>query len=171
MGNMDFPITDLMDRAACLEWLEAYFHPKGLKCPHCQADFAQAHWFRDTKRSQLDVYRCQVCKGIYNLYSGTIFEGRYFRPEQTVLFIRGVCQGKSSSQLARELNLSRTTVIEVRHKLQANAEREQPEEPLDDQEVETDEMFQNAGEKRGLAQRSRRPTPPPRQQTAWARHV
>jgi hypothetical protein len=145
---MDFPIKDLMDRAACLNWIEAYFHPDGLKCPHCQADVDQAGWFRKTKRSDLDVYRCRLCKGIYNLYSGTVFEGRYFTPEQTVLFIRGVCQRKPTAQLARELSLSRTTATEVRHQLQANAEQAQPDSPLDDLEVETDEMFQNAGEKK-----------------------
>jgi len=150
---MDFPITNLMDREACLNWIQEYFHPKGLKCPHCSAGFEQTRWFRQTKRSELDVYRCQECKGIYNLYSGTVFEGRYFRPEQTVLFIRGVCQGKPTAKLARELGISRPTATAVRHQLQANAEREQPETPLTDKEVETDEMFQNAGEKREVAWR------------------
>jgi transposase-like protein len=144
----------LVDREACLEWLEEYFHPDGLKCPHCQAKRDQANWFRKTKKSDLDVYRCKVCRGIYNLYSGTVFEGRYFTPEQTVLFIREVLQGKSSAKLARELKISRTTATEVRHLLQANAEREQTSEPLSDLEVETDEMFQNAGEKRRMARRS-----------------
>lgn len=145
---MDFPITALMDRTACLEWIESYFHAGGLKCVHCQAEFEQSSWFRKTKRSDLDVYRCRRCKGIYNLYSGTVFEGRYFTPEQTVLFVRGVCQGQTSAQLARELKISRTTAIEVRHQLQANAEQAQPNTPLDDLEAETDEMFQNAGEKK-----------------------
>ena len=97
------------------------------------------------------MYRCKVCRGIYNLYSGTVFEGRYFTPEQTVLFIREVLQGKPSAKIARELKISRTTATEVRHLLQANAEREQTSEPLSDLEVETDEMFQNAGEKRRMA--------------------
>jgi len=148
---MDFPITELMDRKACLQWLEEYFHPDGLICPHCQAELSQANRFRKTKKSDLDVYRCKECRGIYNLYSGTVFEGRYFTPEQTVLFIREVLQGKSSAKLARELKISRTTAMEVRHLLQANAEREQTSEPLSDLEVETDEMFQNAGEKRRMA--------------------
>ena len=145
---MDFPIADLMHRDACVAWIQEYFYPNGLKCPHCQAGFEQAHRFRRTKRSQLDVYRCQRCKGIFNLYSGTVFEGRHFRPEHVVLFIRGVCQGKSTAQLARELGISRTTATEVRQQLQANAQRIQPTTPLDDLEVETDEMFQNAGEKK-----------------------
>lgn len=145
---MDFPITKLMDGEACLEWIEEYFHPEGMRCPHCGADSKQANWFRKTKRSELDVYRCKECKGIYNLYSGTVFEGRHFHPEQTVLFIRAVCQGKSTAQIARELGISRTTATDVRHQLQANAQREQPQTPLSDLEVETDEMFQNAGEKK-----------------------
>ena len=145
---MDFPITDLMHRDACVAWIQGHFHPDGLKCPHCQAGFEQARRFRQTKRSQLDVYRCQRCKGIYNLYSGTVFEGRHFRPEQAVLFVRGVCQGKSTAQLARELVISRTTATEVRQQLQANAHHIQASTPLDDLEVEMDEMFQNAGEKK-----------------------
>jgi hypothetical protein len=135
---MDFPMTKLMDRAACLQWLEEYFHPDGLTCPHCQAGCEQANWFRKTKKSDLDVSRYKICRGIYNLYSGTVFEGRY----KTVLFIRGVLQGKSSAKLARKLKISRTTATEVRHLLQANAEREHTSEPLSDLEVETDEMFQ-----------------------------
>ena len=143
-----------MDREACLTWIEEYFHPDGLQCPHCCANFDQARWFRQTKRSELAVYRCQECKGIYNLYSQTVFEGRYFRPEQTVLFIHGVCQGKPTAKLARELSISRTTATEVRHQLQANAEKEQPETPLEDEAAETDEMFQNSGEKRRMAWQS-----------------
>jgi transposase-like protein len=148
---MDFPITELMDGEACLRWLEEYYHPQGQKCPHCQADITQANRFRKTKSSQLPVYRCKVCHGIYNVYSGTIFEGREFRPEQTVLFLRGVLQGEPTAQLARELGISRKIVSEVRHQLQANVEQEQPQDPLEDLEVETDEMFQNAGEKRRMA--------------------
>lgn len=145
---MDFPIIELMDRRACVQWLEEYFHATGLKCPHCQAGVGQANWFRRTQRSDLDVYRCKVCHGLYNLYSGTVFEGTHFTPEQTVLFLREVLQGKPSAKLARELKISRTTALALRHKLQANAEDEQTSEPLSDLEVETDEMFQNAGEKR-----------------------
>jgi hypothetical protein len=70
-----------------------------------------------------------------------------YRPEQTVFFIRGVCQGQSSAQLARELKASRTTATEVQPQLQGKAEQAQPETPLDDLAVETDEMFQNAGKK------------------------
>ena len=139
---MDFPIGKLMNRGSCLAWIEQYFHPEGVSCSHCGAGKEEANYFRRTKTSELAVYRCKRCQGIYNLYSGTVFEGRYFRPEQVVLFLRGVCQGKATAQLARELRISRTTATEVRHLLQANAERVQPRTKLVDKEVETDEMFQ-----------------------------
>lgn len=148
---MDFPISELMDRGMCLDWIEDYFHPEGMKCPHCGADMRQARWFRRTKRSDLPVYRCQKCRGIFNVYSGTVFEGRHFTPEKTVLFMQGVLQGKPTAQLARELRISRTTATEVRQDLQVNTQQRQNQEPLNDLEVETDEMFQNAGEKRGVA--------------------
>jgi transposase-like protein len=146
---MDFPITDLLEHEASTNWVQEHFHPDGLYCPHCQADVDNARAFRTTKRSQLTVYRCHCCQGIYNLYSGTVFEGRHLRPAQVVLLIRGVCQGKSAAQIARELAVSRTTATDLRHLLQANAERLQPNTPLSDNVTETDEMFQNAGEKRG----------------------
>jgi hypothetical protein len=86
-------------------------------------------------------------RGIFNVYSGTVFEGRHFTPEKTVLFVQGVLQGKPTAQLARELRISRTTATEVRHQLQASTRQAQPQTPLSDLEVETDEMFQNPGEK------------------------
>ena len=146
---MDFPITNLLDHEASTNWVQEHFHPNGLKCPHCGAGVEDAREFRITKRSQLRVYRCHQCQGIYNLYSGTVFEGRHLRPAQVVLLLRGVCQGKSAAQIGRELAISRTTATDLRHLLQANAEGLQPQTPLPDNVTETDEMFQNAGEKRG----------------------
>lgn len=126
-----------------------YFHPHGLRCPHCKAAWAEAREFRTTRKSQLTVYRCQKCRGIYNLYSGTIFEARQLTPSQVVLLMRGVLKGESAASLARELEMSRTTITELRHLIQSNAAHLQPEYALKDAVVETDEMFQNAGEKRG----------------------
>lgn len=145
---MDFPIVDLLDEELSRQWLLKHFHPEGLKCPHCQAGLDQAREFRQTKTSQLTVYRCNVCEGIYNLYSRTVFAGRYFRPAQAVLLLRGVTKGAPTAEIAREIGVSRQTVHQVRREIQANAQRGQPQTPLSDERTETDEMFQNAGEKR-----------------------
>ncbi len=145
---MDFPIIDLLDVELSSQWLLKYFHPDGLKCPHCGQGLDQAREFRQTQTSQLTVYRCTVCQGIYNLYSRTVFEGRYFRPAQAVLLLRGVVKGDPSAEIAREIGVSRPTVLAIRREIQANAERYQPQTALTDPQTETDEMFQNAGEKK-----------------------
>jgi hypothetical protein len=67
---------------------------------------------------------------------------------QVVLLMRGFCKGESSKVLSAELKLDYKTVLALRHTVQANAETAQPKTPLPDPCTETDEMFQNAGEKR-----------------------
>lgn len=145
---MEFPITDLLDHKRSVEWIIEYFHPDGLKCPSCGASTDEARAFRTTRRSQLRTYRCQLCQTAYNLYSGTVFQQHHLSPPQVVLLMRGICKGESSNMLAQELQLNYKTVLELRHRIQDNAQRQQPDTPLTDSETETDEMFQNAGEKR-----------------------
>lgn len=153
---MDFPITNLMSEKASEEWILEHFHPDGLRCPHCGAAWAEAFEFRRTRKSQLTVYRCKCCQGIYNLYSGTIFEARHLPPQEVVLLVRGVLKGESAATLARELGHSKATITPLRHLIQANAAQLQSETPLPDQVVEADELFQNAGEKKRRALRPAR---------------
>ncbi len=146
---MDFPIIDLLDTDASATWIERYFHPQGLKCPHCQAPPQQARFFRVNRGSGLTVYRCLRCDGIYHLYSGTLFAESQLTPEQVVVLLQGVLQGKPSAQLGREIGLTEKTVRKWRHRVQAQAERLQPNSSLSDLATESDELFQNAGEKKG----------------------
>lgn len=120
---MDFPIVDLFDDKLSTEWLLKHFHPDGVMCPHCGADVEEVRTFRKTEKSGLLVYLCNHCQGVYNLYSGTVFEGKQLRPAQTVLLLlRGVCKGESSAQIAREIGVCRQTVLSIRRELQENAE-------------------------------------------------
>ena len=145
---MEFPITELLDYESSVAWIIEHFHPKGLLCRVCQKPVTQSREFRRTKRSDLVVYRCKGCETAYNLYTGTVFQGCYWTPMQVVLFMRGICKGETTKELAAELRLNYKTVLDMRHRVQANAESEQPGTPLPDSHSETDEMFQNAGEKR-----------------------
>src|SRR6476619_2241063 len=147
MVDVDFLNLTLLDTEASIAWIEQHFHPDGFNCPHCQASLAEARLFRTNRGSGLPVYRCRNCQGVYTLYSRTIFEGAQLVPAQVVLLLRGVFQGQSSAQLARELELTEKTVLKWRHRLQSQAERIQPTTPLADRNTESDEMFQNAGEK------------------------
>ena len=157
--SMDFPIVNLLDDELSEHWLLKHFHPIGLNCPHCGAKAKQARQFRRTRRSQVTVYRCRGCDGLLTLYSGTLFEAKHLRPSQVVLLLRGICKGEPTAALARELSLARATVHGLCQQLQQNAQRLQPETSVPDGVAETDEMFQNAGEK---SERHANPLDPPR---------
>ena len=159
---MIFPITELVSDDARVEWIEKHFHPKGLQCPKCGAKKPTARRFRQRARGTAD-YRCRICDTVFNLYHGTLFAGSNLRPRQVVLLVRGVCKGESSPVLAEELGLSRQSIHTWRKRLQANGYQLLAEGPLKDRHTETDEMFQNAGEKRRQTRRSGRPTSAPRQ--------
>lgn len=145
---IEFPIVELMSSQSSYEWLVDYFHPKGLACPHCGALLENARKFRVTKSSQVPDYRCGKCDKTYNVYSATVFEGRRLRAEQVVLLVRGVVKGEQAQILANDIGVCRQTVQAIRQQLQANAQRLQPDNPLEhDEPTETDEMYQNARKK------------------------
>ncbi len=96
---------------------------------------------------------------MYTVYTDTMFVHKHLRPAQVILLLRGVCKGESTASLSRELQVAYDTVHHLRQQLHANARRLQPNTPLPDAVTETDEMFQNAGEK---GEKHRDPTDPPR---------
>lgn len=152
---MIFPISDLLSISESTAWLEQHFHPKGLRCPQCGATREEARHFRTTRRGIVD-WRCRKCHTVFNVYTGTVFEKSGWSPVNAVLLLRGVCKGETSKGLAEELGVSRTTVLLMRGRLQANGYATRTSTPLTDAVTETDEMFQNAGEKKRTASGSRR---------------
>src|SRR5258707_9029409 len=127
---IEFPIVELMSSQNSYEWLVEYFHPHGMACPHCRAALQEARAFRVTKSSQVPDYRCRKCDKTYNVYSGTVFEGRRLSAEQVVLVVRGVVKGEQAQILANEIGVCRQTVQAIRHQMQVNAQRMQPDQPL-----------------------------------------
>lgn len=152
---MDFPIGDLMDELACYEFLVGLLHPDGLACPHCgDPDHLKVHR-RD--RAPILAYRCTACRRISTAFTGTVLQGTKRRPIDLVLILRGIAQGVSTARLARELGCSRPELLEFRHRLQELGFEGLDRTPLADAAIESDEMYQNAGEKRGAAPRRGRP--------------
>jgi transposase-like protein len=168
---MDFPILNICDDELGEAWLQKYFHPQGLHCPTCGASLKQARAFGRTRRGQVTRHRCRHCETVYTVYTGTVFANKQLRPAQVILLLRGVCKGESTASLSRELHLAYDTVHHLRQKLHTNAVRLQPATPLPDAVTETDEMFQNAGEKRHKTQRSQRSPAATCQQAKGSRHV
>lgn len=106
---MIFPITELLSDQARLAWIEKHFHPRGLRCPSCEAKKTHARTFRATKRGVVD-YRCRHCEREYNLSRGTLFCGSNLQPRQAVLLVRGVGKGESAPTLAAALGRARQSV-------------------------------------------------------------
>lgn len=152
---MDFPLNDLMDESACFKFLVDLLHPGGLACPRCGDSEGMTVHRRD--RAPLLNYRCKGCRRIFNAYTGTTLQGTQRGPVELVLILRGIAQGVSTSQLARELGCNRPELLEFRHRLQRSAFAGLDQSPLPDAAVEADEMYQNAGEKRRPASRRGRP--------------
>lgn len=167
---MDFPILDLMDQGACYGRLLELLHPEGLACPRCAArDGLNVH--RRRPGSPVIDYRCKGCRRVFNLYTGTPWQGTHFDPATILLILRGIAQGTPTARLARELGLSRPHLLELRHEIQARALAGCDRTPLPDDRVEADEMYQNAGEKRGAAHRPARPAATAGQPGQGPRHL
>ena len=151
---MDFPIGELLDEGACYRYLVDLIHPRGLTCPRCGSDDLRVH--RRTRDPVLD-YRCPRRKRVFNAFTRTALHKMQYRPARIVLILRGIAQGDSTAQLARELGVSRPHLLGLRHRLQDNAPAHRDAQPLPDRQVEADELYQNAGEKRRRARRPERP--------------
>ena len=159
---MDFPIADLMDEGACYRRLLDWLHPGGLACPRCSArDGLRVH---RRGRDPVTDYRCRSCGRVFNAFTGTAL-ARTRRPcSHLLLIVRGIAQGRTTAAMARELKCRRPHLLELRHRLQANAAAGRGHAtPLEDDRVEADEMYQNAGEKRRPPRRPRRPAAAARQ--------
>ena len=166
---MDFPISDLMDEGACYAKLVAWLHPDGFACPRChQGDRMAVH--RRRRPPVLD-YRCGHCKRVFNAFTGTALHGVKRGAVELVLIVRGIAQGIPTAQLARELECDRSELLNLRHRLQDLAFRNRDRMPLDDEVLEADEAYQNAGEKRRPAPRPRGPAPAAGEQGPRPRHL
>ncbi len=166
---MDFPITELMDEPACYDKLVAWLHPNGLACPRRQDRDSFSVHRRD--RAPILDYRCRGCGCVFNAFTGTALRGTKRRPVQLVLILRGFAQGVSTARLARELGCDRLELLRFRHKLQGLAFECRDLDPLEDRDVEADEMYQNAGERRRAAPRPVRPAAAAGEQASRPRDV
>lgn len=148
---IDFPITDMLEDAACVAWLEQYLHPTGLVCPRCHG--TERRLFR--RHAFFPTYRCRACQRTYTLLTDTVFEKTRQPPARIVLLLRGIAKGESTARLSRELEIGRKRLGELRQQIQTNLYDTLPGEVMTGTAFEADELYQNAGEKKYAASRPR----------------
>lgn len=143
---MIFPIEELLDEQRCYDYLLKILHPVGLHCPngHPLPPDQGPH---DRSREPILAYRCRICGAVYNLFTGTIWSGTRHSCATIILIVRGIVQGIPTQHLAEELGIDRSHLLKLRHQIQELAMSCLPSSSLSDVQTESDEMYQNAGEK------------------------
>lgn len=84
---------------------------------------------------------------MFNIFTQTIFKGIHYSCIHIVLLLRDFAQGKTTLHLSKELQLNYKNLLDWRHRLQEFAYENRDITPLLDGQVESDEVFINAGEK------------------------
>jgi transposase-like protein len=143
---MLFPITELLDEERCYEYLLDLLHPEGLSCP-CGTTLPVEQAPHDWKRAPVVKYKCRSCGKVFHLFTNTILSGTHYPCSTLVMILRGIVRGDSTLHISQELDIDYGTLLKRRHALMSLAFLNQQSTQLNDTEVESDEMFQNAGEK------------------------
>ena len=160
LPNMiDFPITELLDDATCVAWLEQHLHPTGLACPRCHSTdrrLCRQHPFFPTSR-------CRSCQRSSTSRTGTVFVKTRQSPATIVLLLRGIATGERTARRARELSLDRKRLGELRQQIQTNLYASLPGELMTGMAFEAAARYQNAGGKKDAPSRRGRPAAPARQ--------
>lgn len=122
---MRFPIKELLNEQESYNYLLTALHPEGLTCPegHLLSSSQAAHKY---SKKGIPNYRCRQCGRVFNLFTETLWAGTHYDCRTIVLVLRGISQGHSTAQLADELELDYETLLNRRHKLQANAQENRP---------------------------------------------
>ncbi len=145
-----FPIGDLLNEQACYDYLKELLHPDGFTCPegHELPPEQAPHKFQN--REAVVDFRCRCCGKVFNIFTDTVWSGSSYPCSTIILILRGFVQGTSTLHLSKELGIDYGTLLGRRHAFQKNAYENRLLDALSDNDVETDEMFQNAGEKGSL---------------------
>jgi transposase-like protein len=143
--TMDFSLIDYLDEDACSSKLVELLPPDGLSCPRCGE--RQRLGIPRCHRAPRVDFQCGGCGRVFNAFPGTSLQGTHRRPSQLLRILRGVAQGTPTAQRAREWGCNRKELLTLRHRLPERARINLDRNPLDDDVVEADEMYQNAGKK------------------------
>jgi transposase-like protein len=94
-----------------------FFHPHGLRCPHCGESTELAAHRHHRARIVVD-YLCQRCGQFFNVWTGTPLQRTHYRPSEIMRLIAGIHEGISTAQLARDLRRDRSALSKWRRRLE-----------------------------------------------------
>lgn len=141
---MIFPIDNLMDEQKCYDWLVEYFHDGHLVCPKCKGSHYHAH---KNTRKPIIQFKCDDCNTYFNVFTATVFKATRWSCSKVVMILRGFHKGDSTRSMSIEMKLGYRNLLYLRHELMENAFFKRESSLLPDEVTESDEMYQNSGEK------------------------
>ena len=141
---MDYAIDTLLDEDRYYAHLVDHSHGGKLTCPACGSSNNRVHHRR---RKPVFQFFCLECRTYFNVFTGTAFEGTRWPCSKIVMILRGFLKGDSTLSMSREMGLGYRNLLYLRHELMGNALENRERDKLPDSETESDEMYQNSGEK------------------------
>lgn len=135
-----------MDYQSCYNYLLDILHPQGLQCS-CGVALKQGQRPHKHRTNGLPCFKCTSCGKVFNIFTNTILSGIHYDCIVIFLMLKGFAQGITTLHLSKELQVSYSNLLEWRHKLQEYAFENRDWSVLQDTQVESDEVFINAGEK------------------------
>lgn len=154
---IDFSFNGLLDTQKCYDYLVDILHHGELHCPNGHSlENARVH---KKHRAPIITYQCKICGRCFNVFTATVLQRIKYNAVQIIQILRGIVQGETTFRLAREIGVDRKWLLVWRNKLQRLVLEGRPRNALPDSVVESDEMYQNAGEKGDLHDD---PSDPPR---------
>lgn len=120
MPTVELSLLPLLSEEACYQWLLELLHPRGLCCPlgHKLPKDQAPH---DRTRAPVLKYKCRICGAAFHLFTNTPLRGVRHSCSKLVLILQGIAKGTTTQELAEELKLSRRHLLELRHRVQAEA--------------------------------------------------
>ena len=144
-SSLSINLPGLVSDEHCFQFVRQTRWPEGVRCPHCHS----AHTIKqgkDDTQVHRQRYRCKDCGARFDDLTGTIFAKRHQPLRIWILCFYLMGLNLSNQQIAKELELSRTSVHEMTKQLRQGIMEKQPEPELSE-EVECDEVYITAGHK------------------------
>ncbi|MEM0467114.1 MAG: IS1595 family transposase [Candidatus Thermoplasmatota archaeon] len=127
---------------SCFEYLRQTRWKGTIRYPYC---LSKDIWSDGTTPKGAGKYQCQDCKEYFNDLTGTIFDDRKF-PLEEMFYILKEMEGKSTNQIAHELDRDYASVLDFVHTVHNKASRHAQKISLEGI-VELDEAYIHAGAK------------------------
>lgn len=102
-------LAGLLDPEACYRELVARLHPDGLRCSCGAAERIRY----GASRTGYPLFRCQACRSVYSVLSGTVFSGTSLSARRLVLLMRLWADGRTPKEIAAAVGLHRNSVRQL----------------------------------------------------------